>query len=263
MKKLFLIIGIFTYSLSFGQVVISLDGESSSSMDSTEIIPLVGRVIDTSNFAANASIDNSADSGISYYNGGFGVYELAQPFAKYFTTNPARYYVNRGENGSVGTVAMPNGTIYAWPIMFPPNATFDTVITEIVANGSGGRFYVWGLYDNLNDTIVYPGTKLFQSGQCSAETNATTTTTITAFTPNPSKLYWIVMNGNNANPTMRAMGVSSSFPNILGFSSGATGPSNCLSYSLEYNATLPTTFGATYLTATYNSKKQPLLLWKR
>lgn len=244
--------------LAIGQTTIHVDTRSAGSTTTDQIATVVNSILDTTNFTVNATEDATADTGLSYYNGDMGYYIITKPAATKFISDTNRYFVNTMNNIATNTTATVSNYLYAWPVFFPKAFTFDQAVVEVVGGNSGGRLISIGIYtDNGN---MYPATKLVQFTEISAATVDTVFQNLSpVFSVLPSSVYWIVVAGNNSNPTLRSL-TNTSLPNMLGYGLGTSGYADCYSYSLAYNAVLPTTFPAS---ASYATKSQPIVWFKQ
>jgi hypothetical protein len=128
----------------------------------------------------------------------------------------------------------------AWPFMVRRSLTIDRIGVEVA--GTAAVSFIIGIYNS--DSVLYPSTKIVDSGEISASTTGLKTATISE-TLARDKLYYLSYTASGGTASFRAL-VPATLPLILGDSGGTGGNSHRIGWTVArtYDGTMPSTFTA-------------------
>lgn len=147
---------------------------------------------------------------------------------------------------SAGTPAA--DTLYALPGIFPRGGTIDTLLNvQRSGGGVGGQEIRWGIYANVGASGLFPGTRLWDSGDMQWTGNQKYTAS-PALQINTPGVYWLVsLVGSDfvsTTSTLDMVGSAQAYP-LLGVSGALGGASAAPSFGVSHAyafAALPATF---------------------
>lgn len=155
------------------------------------------------------------------------------------TTPLEMWYVANTGNATAMTTGSPSaGVLRALPFVAPARGgTLDRLAFNITTPVAGNARI--GLYSNTSDSVIYPSTLLFDSGDIGTGTGGFIAATCSV-TLAPGAMYWVVHIGSVA-ATLRCLAVAGVSP-LLGMPTGLGTAHNAgISATMTYG-TLPSTF---------------------
>jgi len=157
------------------------------------------------------------------------------------TTTYTAWYAAGGANAvAMNTKTLVANTAYAIPFVAPDRGATVDRMEVYVTTGVAATNIRLGIYSNLSETGLYPGTLLVDAGAASSATSATKITLTISQALTPGQLYWVVCVSNGA-PTIRGISSNASLIDLGTADSSATTFTTHITATHAYG-TLLTTF---------------------